>query len=151
MIATQYYFVIIFFLTGFFVGCNHADNALSRTRVRTPNGATIEVELALTNNEQRKGLQGREQVPFGTGMLFIFTEKEMRTFWMKDVLVPLDIVWLKDKRIVGIVENAQPPKNEKIPTFISPVPVDAVLEISGEALEQYNLKIGENLQYQVIE
>lgn len=125
------------------IGCNQQSRKLQTTVVTTPNDNKILVELAHTPEQQQRGFQGRENIPFGTGMLFLFEEAAPRTFRMKDMLVPIDMVWLADEKIVGMVENAQPAEDKNIPIFTSPVPVDAVLEIPSGATQRYNLKIGE--------
>jgi uncharacterized membrane protein (UPF0127 family) len=71
--------------------------------------APFDVELALTNEARERGLMYRTEVPAGTGMLFVFPEEAEHVFWMKNTLVSLDMIFLGgDRRIVGIVENAEP-------------------------------------------
>ncbi len=55
---------------------------------------TVEAELAKTDEEREKGLMNRGAVPEGTGMLFVFTDEEVRSFWMSDTYVDLDVGFL---------------------------------------------------------
>ena len=55
---------------------------------------TIEAEVARTDQEREKGLMRRRSVPDGTGMLFVFTDEAVRSFWMSDTYVPLDVAFL---------------------------------------------------------
>lgn len=94
-------------------------------------GFVFEVRDTPAGREQ--GLSGRESVPPGYGMLFVFERPDRYGFWMKDMRVPIDIVWLSDTGVVlGIEEAARP---ESFPTvFYPPAPVRFVLETrAGEA------------------
>ncbi len=73
-------------------------------------GATpLAVEGAADDASREKGLMFRTAVPEGRGMLFVFAGSAPRTFWMKNTLVPLDMVFIgPDLRILGVVENAEP-------------------------------------------
>ena len=61
---------------------------------------TIKAEVAETSEERSKGLMDRDEVPDGTGMLFVFEREAMRTFWMQDTLVSLDIAFLDANMII---------------------------------------------------
>ena len=69
----------------------------------------IKVELALTVPEQTKGLMFRTALEPDAGMLFLFDHDEVHTFWMKNTLIPLDMVFItKEGVVAGVVENAEP-------------------------------------------
>lgn len=79
--------------------------------VHTSTGSTVRVpvELALTPQQQARGLMYRKDLPPEAGMLFVFPRTEVRTFWMKNTILPLDMIFIgEDRRIVGIVEDAVP-------------------------------------------
>ena len=64
------------------------------------------VELATTDQERARGLMYREAVNNNSGMLFIFNQPDRHSFWMKNTLIPLDIIWLNDnKQVVFINKN----------------------------------------------
>ena len=81
-----------------------------RVRFSTPRGdAVVTVEVADTKDVIAKGLSGRTSLAPDAGMLFFMGKEHDWRFWMKDTLIPLDMIWLsKDLKIVGILHNAQP-------------------------------------------
>lgn len=93
----------------------------------------IPLAIARTLSEQHQGLSGVRALPGNYGMLFVFDSPGVRNFWMKDMLFPLDIVWLdSDYIVLGAVENATP---ESYPAeFQSPPDMRYTLEVaSGKA------------------
>lgn len=114
-----------------------ASSRLPSTRSLTIEGlaAPLRVEVARTAAEQERGLMGRRSVPAGTGMLFPFASPAAQTFWMRDTLVPLDIAWIRDGRVVGTTRMAPcPDLGADCPTYPSPGPVDAALEVAAGGL-----------------
>lgn len=112
---------------------------LTTTSVHAPvvpidQATPLQFEIARTPEAWSLGLGGRTSVPQGYGMLFVFPKTDRYSFWMKDMLVPIDIVWLSDNgTIVGIEESVAP---ETYPgtTFTAPEPVRLVLEMrAGES------------------
>ena len=69
----------------------------------------LEVELAMTPESRERGLMWRTQLADTAGMLFIFPEEEVQNFWMRNTLIPLDLIFIdQQKRVVGIVSRAEP-------------------------------------------
>jgi len=69
----------------------------------------VEVELALTEAQHAKGLMFRKHLDAGHGMLFVFKDDDDRTFWMKNTLIPLDMIFVdNDRKVVGVVREAAP-------------------------------------------
>jgi uncharacterized membrane protein (UPF0127 family) len=100
------------------------------------NKAPFTFELADTESKRTQGLSGRTELPAGYGMLFVFERAGRYGFWMKDMHVSIDIIWLTDDGVIlDIEENVAP---ETYPTpFYPPVPVRYVLETrEGEATAQ---------------
>jgi uncharacterized membrane protein (UPF0127 family) len=100
----------------------------------------IKVQIARTPEERAVGLMYRENLDRETGMLFIFEEEEIQTFWMKNTLIPLDMIFINDDfRIAGIVENAEP-------LSLSPRGVEEksrfVLEVEAGFCSKYNIEKG---------
>ena len=97
-------------------------------------------EIVATTRLRQKGLSGRAEVPENYGMIFAFPVKDRYGFWMKDMLVPIDIIWLSDTgdgigTIAGIEDSVSPATYPS--TFVSPEPVRYVLEVrAGEARRQ---------------
>lgn len=117
--------------------------------VSNPNQVCIKnkcfmVELAKSQQEKSRGLMGREYLAKSRGMLFIYEREEEYSFWMKNTLIPLDIVWIdKDQKIVYIYKNAQPCKEEC--ESIKPEKKSMyILEVNaGEA----NFNIGDKVEF----
>jgi uncharacterized membrane protein (UPF0127 family) len=69
----------------------------------------LEVEVAADDPSRERGLMWRRSLDAGTGMIFVFPQDAEHSFWMKNTLIPLDMIFISaDGRIVGIVENAEP-------------------------------------------
>ncbi len=69
-------------------------------------GVSLRIELATTTIAIERGLGGRKNVPDGYGMLFVFNKADRYGFWMKDMLVPIDIFWLdENKSVVSFISN----------------------------------------------
>ena len=69
----------------------------------------VEVELALSDAQREQGLMDRSQLALGRGMLFVFPRESPQTFWMKNTLIPLDMIFIRaDLTILGIVAEAEP-------------------------------------------
>jgi uncharacterized membrane protein (UPF0127 family) len=103
------------------------------------------VEIAKDQKDIAKGLMFRKKLNENEGMLFIFDKEGKYSFWMKNTLIPLDIIWLdKNQKIVYIKKNAQPCREEMFcPSFSPEKEAKYVLEILGGVSDKINLKIGD--------
>ncbi|MDZ7343817.1 MAG: DUF192 domain-containing protein [candidate division KSB1 bacterium] len=122
--------------------------AAKRTKVKI-GAAEFEVEVAATAYLRTRGLSDRDFLPPDSGMLFIFPEPMTQTFWMKGMKFPLDIIWIRGDRIVGIEKNVPPEPGVSIfglKLYTSPAAVDKVLEINAGLAEKYGLEIGDRLE-----
>ncbi|MBF0548985.1 MAG: DUF192 domain-containing protein [Deltaproteobacteria bacterium] len=89
-------------------------------------------ETADTPEKKVRGLMFRKELAKGAGMLFIYPEDEELTFWMKNTLIPLDIIFFsQDMRVVGILHNLPPCKTDPCPNYQSPAPAKYALEINA--------------------
>ncbi len=69
----------------------------------------VQVEVARTDEQRARGLMFRRDLPRDRGMLFIFDETSEHPFWMRNTLIALDMIYLgDDRRVVGVVTNAEP-------------------------------------------
>ena len=102
------------------------------------------LEVAVSPEERTQGLKFRSNLSKDSGMLFIFPEKAKHTFWMKDTIIPLDIIWLdEDYNVVHIVEGAQPCKELPCELFNPQERAVYVLEINSGESRKLDLKIGD--------
>ena len=105
----------------------------------------FDVELALTPAEQSRGLMFRESLPRFAGMLFVYDRPRPLTFWMRNTLIPLDIIFLDESgRVLRVHENAVPGDETTIP---SGGDARAVLEINGGLARQLGLEPGVELRH----
>lgn len=107
----------------------------------------IKVEIADEESKRIRGLSGREFLGENEGMLFIFKNKDFHRFWMKDMKIPLDFIWIQENRIVDIMENVLPPKNstDKLSVYFPKEPIDKVLEVNAGWSKKNNIKIGDKV------
>jgi uncharacterized membrane protein (UPF0127 family) len=103
------------------------------------------VEIADDVNERTKGLMFRENMDKDRGMFFIFEQEGVYPFWMKDTILPLDIIWMNSEReIVFIKENAEPyniiPINPEKDALY-------VLEINAGESNKIGLKVGQVVSF----
>jgi uncharacterized membrane protein (UPF0127 family) len=106
------------------------------------------VEVAVTPEEHARGLMYRSQLADDAGMVFVFEEPSVQRFWMKNTLIPLDMIFIgKDRRIVGVVENAAP---ETETERMVGAPSQYVLEIGGGLSAKLGIHRGESVDLQNI-
>lgn len=106
------------------------------------------VEIADSQEEQELGLMNRPSLDLNSGMLFVFDKSDYYGFWMKNTLIPLDVLWIsEDKTIVGIERNAQPCLEEKCPTAIPYEKAIYVLEINAGLSEELGIKKGDKVSF----
>ena len=118
----------------------------------TVDGASFDVELALDNEQASLGLSYRESLPPGTGLLFVYPEERMRTFWMFEMKFPLDMLWIDgDCKVADLSENVPIPepgmKDSELPLYSPRVPVRHVFEINAGESRQYGIDIGDKVVF----
>lgn len=105
------------------------------------------VELAVSNEEREKGLMYRKQVPEGYGMLFDFKQEQPVSMWMKNTLVSLDMIFIKnDGRIARIAESTKVQSEDIIS---SGQQVRAVLEVVAGTAKKYGIAPGDKVAYPI--
>jgi uncharacterized membrane protein (UPF0127 family) len=123
-----------------------ADAAASTVLVDTgERKLTFRVEVARTEPEREKGLMYREHLAPDAGMIFLFERPSALTFWMKNTLIPLDMIFIgADRSIVGIVAEAEP-------LTLTPRGVDEpsqyVLEIGGGLAARLGIRAGQHVDF----
>jgi uncharacterized membrane protein (UPF0127 family) len=105
----------------------------------------VQVEVAADDPMRTRGLMWRRELPEGRGMLFIFPDEEVRGFWMRNTLIPLDMLFIApDGTIVGIVPSAEP-KTLKSRTVGKPSKY--VLEVPGGWSEKKGVAPGNKVEF----
>lgn len=105
----------------------------------------LEIEIAETDYETQTGLMYRKSMETTQGMLFIFPDVAMHSFYMKNTEFPLDIIFIDENlKIASIQKNAQP-YNEI--GLSSKVPVKYVLEVNGGLSDAWSLEIGDRISF----
>ncbi len=128
---------------------------LQNYRVKKPSRVCFKnycfhIELAITSEERSNGLMFRENLDFKNGMLFVFEREGKHSFWMKNTLIPLDIIWInKNEEVVFISENTQPCKEYPCSIIEPTKNAKYVLEINGGISEKIDLAVGDkiNIEY----
>jgi len=108
----------------------------------------FEVEIAREATEQKQGLMFKEELKTDHGMLFIFPETKKHSFWMKNTLIPLDIIWLNENReVVFINKNTPPCASDPCESFKPNQKARYVLELNAGIADLINLSIGDKLEF----
>ena len=128
--------------TAFFLlsGCeqNSRDLVYSECTFTSPTGTIIDLNVEVRDDEagRAEGLMYRKSIEEDEGMLFVWPDSQQRHMWMKNTLIPLDMVFLNNNRVVGIVENTVP-MSESILTVEEPA--NQVLEVKGGMLLKWGV------------
>ena len=105
----------------------------------------IGLEVAKTPQEQATGLMFRTELPEDRGMFFPIDPPRNVRFWMKNVLIELDMVFLREGVVQAIIPNVPPCLSETCPNYGPDVPVDGVIELRGGRAAQLGLKVGDRI------
>lgn len=112
------------------------------------NGHVFNVEIADTREKRAKGLMHVTDMQDNEGMLFLFEPPQKVNFWNKNVLVPLDVLWIRSGKVTGIY-NMMPEKEAGIESIKSPGEIDMVLEIKGGITKTYGIKKGDKAEINI--
>src|SRR5436309_239154 len=114
--------------------------------IRGPGGAVeVSLEVAATPAERERGLMYRRSLAEGRGMLFVFDEDEDHAFWMKNTLIPLDMLFIaRDGTVVGIHPNATPLSTANIGVG---KPSRYVLEVPGGWAARHAIAAGARVEF----
>lgn len=117
----------------------------------TVGNTQLRVEVAKSMTERARGLSGRQVLGANEGMYFVFDKPDHYGFWMKDMLFAIDMIWIKDGRVVGFSENAAPePKTPlwSLKIYYPPDTADAVLEVNAGFVAAHQIKVGDAVALQ---
>jgi len=111
-------------------------------------GQKIYVEIARNPKKQDRGLSDKLSMENDHGMLFVFMREESHSFWMKDMLFPLDIIFIdKDYSVIEIIKNAQPcAVGTMCPSILTSNKFKYAIELNAGWASSHNLKVGDKVQ-----
>jgi len=103
-------------------------------------------EVAVSPQKKAQGLSGHVQLMPKNGMFFVFENPDRHIFWMKDMLLGLDFIWMRNGTVVNVAKNIPPPEPDQEPETLTPdSAVDAVLEIPAGSVEQFSISVGDRV------
>jgi uncharacterized membrane protein (UPF0127 family) len=107
--------------------------------------SSLQVEIRRTEAEQALGLSWRKQLATETGMVFVYSPAQRVMFWMKGMQFPLDFIFVRDGKVVQIVNNVPAPSQEnQIPKTIVPeMDVDMVIEVNAGWVLSHGVMVGD--------
>jgi hypothetical protein len=122
--------------------------AAPRGEVSFPDRTVVAVEIADTPALRQRGLMFRERLAQGEGMVFVFEETGFYPFWMKNTLIPLDMIWVgQDKKVVSIAHSVPPCKADPCPNYSPKGDALYVVEVVGGFSKKHQLKEGDQLVF----
>ena len=114
-------------------------------------GTSIELEVARTPEQQQIGLMNRKIIPPHRGMLFNFEPPRYVRFWMKNVSLPLDMIFLRDGQVKAVISDVPPCRREVCATY-GPTndEIDQVIELKGGQAAKLGLEVGNTIEVKYI-
>lgn len=147
---TRWVMASVFALLTALPSCIQADDGL--IPIHLPGGVIIQAEIANTMKKRAEGLMYREYLAKDRGMLFTFDQAQPWTFWMKNTKIPLDIIWMNEKKqIIHIARNVPicTRTDDGCPQYQPNDPAIYVLELGGGEAERLKLDKGSKLQFKL--
>ncbi len=140
------------------VACQSADGRAGghttppppEVHVSTAQGNLVfQVEIAKTPQARAQGLMGRANLPPSQGMLFLFPKTEIQHFWMRNTLIPLDMVFIDEAfKVVGVVEKAEP--LTEVARSVEK-PSRYILEVNGGFAARYGIGVGTTVRFENVD
>ncbi|MBI4089644.1 MAG: DUF192 domain-containing protein [Candidatus Levybacteria bacterium] len=116
----------------------------------TINDHTFKLRIADSPKEKEIGLSETKLLPENEGMLFTFEKPDYYSFWMRNMKIPIDMIYIANQEIVTIYNNIKPPTNSSgnLTIYTPTEPSDKVLEIQAGLSEKYKFKNGDKVKYE---
>jgi len=123
-----------------------------RGEVRIGNRVAVPVEVARTEAEKTRGLSGRDRLAPDRGMLFVYEAPVRPLIWMRGMRFPLDILWIRDGRVVDLVRGAKAPTPGEAPQEFAPrEDAQYVLEVPAGFAERHGIAVGDRVEMRLEE
>ncbi len=121
-------------------------SAMRRNVVTFADAYRVEVEIADTEALRQLGLMHRLQLDEDKGMLFVYQNQAIRAVWMKNTLIPLDVLFLSsDGKVLSMLPNLQPCKKDPCPVFTSRGNAQYMLEVTAGFIDKHRIELGQKL------
>lgn len=131
-------------------GSDASPDVLQTRTITLPNGERLRAEVRMQPIDLQRGMMFRESLPSGQGMLFIHTKPGPYSYWMYNVLIPLDIIWMdSNRRVIEISPNTPPCKTKasECPNYGGKPQSQYVLELGAGEAARYGLRVGDTLGF----
>ena len=139
--------VAVFLAAFFFLSAAESPAEPEKTAEVALGGASFRVSVAYTPTLRARGLSGARGLSSDEGMLFVFDSPGRYAFWMKDMLFPIDIVWISEAgEVVGVEKNVRPDSYPR--TFSPPADILFALEIPAGAAEENGITPGLRMRFE---
>jgi uncharacterized membrane protein (UPF0127 family) len=105
------------------------------------------VSIAKTDEELAKGLMDVDKIQENHGMAFLFKEPDYKNFWMKNMIIPIDMVFIYKNKIGTIYRKVPPCKKHFCPIYQSKQKVDTVVEVNAGFCDKYKINEGDSIKF----
>lgn len=124
----------------------HAQERARRAEIILPDKTRVSAEVAATEAERNQGLMHRTSLGKDQGMLFVFDAPDLHAFWMKNTLIPLDMLWLdRSGTVVSLTADVPPCTADPCPTYPPTAAASYVLEMSAGYAKAHKIAVGDRL------
>lgn len=124
---------------------------MPRGRAIFPDGTSVSVEIADTEPVRERGLMFRDHLGPNEGMVFVFPASGFYPFWMKNTLIPLDMIWLDARgRVVSIAQSVPPCKADPCPSFPPAGNATYVVEVVSGFCREHGVKAGDTVKLESV-
>jgi uncharacterized protein len=110
----------------------------------------VKVEVVTRPADQARGLMYRRSLEKDSGMLFIFGKEEPQSFWMKNTLIPLDMIFISRDLAIVDITTMQPCTTDPCPDYTSRQPAQYVLEINAGYSRSHSIALGDRISSEII-
>lgn len=132
IIAIAFFLIIVFFV--------------DKTKEVKFKNISFQSEIADTSRKQYKGLSNRNYLCGNCAMLFIFEDSKLRNFVMREMMMPIDILYINNGIVIDVYKNLEPEGKDYNNYYKSSSSVNTVLEINANYADKYNIKIGDTMK-----
>lgn len=145
MVATV---IIVIAAAANIIGRHKSETGQAIVKLPASDGRSVEIraEVASTGQQRETGLMFRKSLGRNEGMLFLFPDLAVRNFWMKNTLIPLDMIFISENLTIIRIHHAVPCTTDPCPTYSSGEPAKYVLEVNGNATADYDIRAGSRVE-----